>query len=328
LNRRGSIAALAALAGAAVIRGARAQSVMKIPRVTIVMFGSPANFRARREAFERGMSALGYVEGRNVQYDWRAANGQEDLLRNLAAEIARHKPDVIVSASTVTTRALQLATKLTPIVMGAAEDPVGEGFVASLEKPGANITGVTAGVLDLIPRQVELLGDAAPRVKRINALLNPTNTTYRRYRSRLEFAMRSGMRLAVLDASTREQIDRVMSTLKTDPERDGIVVMSDPLFYNERRTITEQAARLRQPAMYSLRGYVEAGGLMSYGPNPEANFARAASYVDRILKGAKPGDLPVEGAPKYDFAINTDAARGLRLALKPELLKQATSLVE
>jgi putative tryptophan/tyrosine transport system substrate-binding protein len=330
LNRRRSIATLATLAGAAIVAPAtlRAQSTIKIPRVAVVMFGSPANFRGRAQAFQKAMQELGYVENRNVQYEWRSANGQEDLLRSIVADYTRQKPDVILSASTLTTRALHLATKTTPIVMGAAEDPAADGFVATNERPGGNITGVSAGVLEVIPRQVELLLEASPRIKRIAALLDPSNATYRRYRTRLEFAMRTGIRLVVLEAGTAEQIERVLGSLKGEPERDGLMIMNDPLFYNERRIITEQAARLRLPAMYSLRGFVETGGLMSYGPNPEANFARAAYYVDRILKGAKPGDLPVEPPAKFELALNMDTARALRLTLKPDLVKQATTVVE
>lgn len=323
MNRRTSLVALAALAAAAA--GVRAQTPPRIPRVAFLLYGSRANFISRSDAFMKAMAKLGYVEGKTVAYDFRVANGQEDLLAAYAAEIGRSGADVVVSASTHTTRALKAAGIATPVVMGSAEDPIAEGFVKSLEKPGGNITGINATVLDQLDKHVELLFAVAPRLTRVTALLNPTNPTYRTYRGRLQSAVRPGTRLIFVDASTPEQIESAFPARVRD-DADGLVVMNDTLFYNERRTLAEMAAHAKRPAVYPARGFVEAGGLMSWGPNPEANFTRAASYVDRILKGAKPAEMPVEQATRIELVVNREAFRAMGLAIPPEIQRQAIVL--
>lgn len=321
MNRRHSLAALAAIAAAG-LPGARAQAPVRVPKVAILLYGSRANFASRAEAFTKAMASLGYVEGKTVTYDYRIANGQEDLLATHAAEIGRGGGAVVVSVSTHTTRALKAAGIATPVVMAAAEEPIAEGFVKSLEKPGGNITGINASVLDQLDKHVELLFQVAPRLSRITALLNPTNPTYRTYRARLQSVVRPGTRLVVADASTAEQIESAFPARARD-DADGLIVMNDTLFYNERRTLTEIAARAKRPAIYPARGFVEAGGLMSWGPNPEANFARAAVYVDRILKGARPADMPVEQASRIELVANREAFRAMGLAIPPEIQRQA-----
>jgi putative ABC transport system substrate-binding protein len=327
LKRRSSLAALAALAAAAAVPPLRAQTP-RVHRVAILTYGSRANFKSRAEAFHTSMRVLGYEEGRNVRYEWTHANGQEDLLVSFARDLATNPPDVVVSASAPTTKVLQKYTRTVPIVMAAAEDAVVEGFVRSLDKPGGNITGISASVLDQIPRHLDLLAEVSPRIRRIVALLNPTNATYASYRSRLEAAIHPPRRVAVVDARNRDEIDRVFEGHGRRDEAEGLLVMNDPTFYTERRTIAEGASRLRQPAIYPLRGFVEVGGLMSYGPNPEANFARVAVFVDRILKGTRPADLPVEMAPRMELVINRDTANALKLELKPDLLKQAATIID
>ena len=324
MNRRRSLAALAALAAGA-LPGARAQTPPRIPKVALLLYGSRANFASRADAFTKAMAALGYVEGKTVAYEYRVANGQEDLLATHAAELGASGASVIVSASTHTTRALKAARIATPVVMGSAEDPIAEGFVKTLEKPGGNITGVNATVLDQLERHIELLFAVAPRLTRVTALLNPTNPTYRTYRGRLQSAVRAGTRLIVVDASTPEQIEAAFPSRVRD-DADGLVVMNDTVFYNERRNLVEMAARAKRPAVYPSRGYVEAGGLMSWGPNPEANFTRAATYVDRILKGAKPADLPVEQATQIELVANREAFRAMGLSIPPEIQRQAILL--
>jgi putative ABC transport system substrate-binding protein len=296
--------------------------------VAILTYGSRANFKSRADAFYSSMRVLGYEEGRNIRYEWTHANGQEDLLTTFARDLAKNPPDVVVSASAPTTKVLQQHTRTIPIVMAAAEDAVVEGFVRSLDKPGGNITGISASVLDQIPHHLDLLAEVAPRIRRIVALLNPANATYASYRSRLEAAIRPPRRVAVVDAKNREEIDRIFESHNRHDEVEGLLVMNDPMFYTERRTVAEGASRLHQPAVYPLRGFVEVGGLMSYGPNPEANFTRAASFVDRILRGTRPADIPVEMAPRMELVINQDTARSLKLELKPELLRQAATIIE
>jgi putative ABC transport system substrate-binding protein len=325
LSRRRTLAALGAFAACAILP-LRAQPV-RVYRVGILTYGSRANFRSRAEAFFAAMRALGYEEGRNVQYRWTSANGQDDLLQGFAREMARDPPDVVLSASALTTRVLQRTSRTVPIVMAASEEPVMEGFVKSLPQPGTNITGISASVLDQIPRHLELLGEVAPRIRRVVALLNTETATHAAYRSRLEAAIRPPRRLMLVEARNRGEIDRVFERHPRADEPEGLLVMNDPGFYTERRTIAEGAARLRQAAIYPLRGFVEAGGLMSLGPNPEASFIRAAFFVDRILKGARPADLPVEPAPRIELVLNRDAARSLGLEFPPDLLKQAATVI-
>jgi putative ABC transport system substrate-binding protein len=203
-----------------------------------------------------------------------------------------------------------------------------EGFVKSMAQPGTNITGISASVLDHLPRHLDMLTEYSPRIRRIVALLNPANATYAAYRARLEAAIRPPRRLVIVEARTRDQIDRVFERRPGAQEPEGLLVMNDPEIYTERRTVAEGAARLRQAAVYPLRGFVEAGGLMSFGPNPEASFIRAAYFVDRILKGARPAELPVEPAPRMELVLNRDAARGLGIAFSTELLKQAATVIE
>jgi putative ABC transport system substrate-binding protein len=327
LKRRRTLAALAALAASPVAPRLFAQSI-RTYKVGILTFGSRANFRSRADAFFSAMRALGYEDGRNVRYRWTSANGQDDLLQSFARDLARDPPDVVLSASAVTTRVLQRATKTIPIVMAASEDPVLEGFVKSLAQPGTNITGISASVLDQIPRHLDLLGEASPRIRRITALLNPGNPTYAAYRARVEAAIRPPRRVVVIDARTREDVDRIFERRARTDEIEGLVVMNDPFFYTERRTISEGALRLRQASVYPLRGFVEAGGLMSFGPNPEASFIRAAWFVDRILKGTHPAELPVEPAPRFELVLNRDTARSLNLSFPAELLKQAATVID
>jgi putative tryptophan/tyrosine transport system substrate-binding protein len=305
---------------------ARAQSrPAAVPRVAIVMFGAPASIRQRVDAFRAAMKALGYDEGRDVRYDVHAANGQPDLLEQIAASLAASPVNVILSGSTNTIHALQEKALKLPIVMAAAEDPVAEGFVQSLSRPGGNITGLSATVLDLVSRQVDLLAGVVPRLAQLAALVNPGHATYKAYVSRLHGALRPGMKLTLLAAKDADDIDDVFVP-RSRGDAHGLVVMNDSLFFNERRHIAELAAGVKLPTIYPSRGFVDVGGLMSYGPNPEANFARAASFVDRLLKGAHAAELPIEPPARIELALNREAARVTGVTLPQRLLREASSI--
>ena len=327
MNRRQALLATGALGASLLLATARAQGPAKIPRVAIFNFGSRYNARSRTDAFIKAMRELGYEEGRNVQYEWRFANGQPDLLRDLALEISRDSVDVVVSAATITTEALLQSTSSVPIVMASVEDPVISGFVKSLARPETNVTGLTSNALEQIPRHMEFLMKAVPSLAKAAALVNPSNAIYAAYRARLEAAARAArVRLTLMDATTYRDIERVFTGLATSPV-GGLIVMSDGSFYTERNTITELAARFRIPAIYPQRGFAEAGGLMSFGQNLEYNYARAASFVDRILKGANPAEMPVEQPVNFELVINRNAARSLGLALPADLLKRAQKII-
>ena len=327
MNRRRALLALTALGSCVVLPWARAQAPATLPKVALFTFGSRYNARSRTEAFFKAMRELGYEEGKNIHYESRFANGQPDLLRELAQEVAREHVDVVVSASTLTTEALLQATSSVPIVMAAIEDPVISGFVKSLARPETNVTGLTANAVDQVPKHMELLLKAVPGIGKAAALMNPTNAVYAAYRSRLEWVAKSSrVRLAVTDAITYRDIERAFKRFGEAPV-GGLIVMSDSTFYTERNTITELAARLRIPAVYPQRAYAEAGGLISYGQNYEFNYARAATYVDRILKGEKPGEMPIEEPTNHELVVNRNAARSLGLALPAELLKRADKVI-
>jgi putative ABC transport system substrate-binding protein len=326
VNRRRAVLVLAAIAPWAAIPLARSQSASRMPRIGVLVFGSPVNFRPRAEAFRKGMEELGYFEGRNVHYEWRSANGQPDLLSQEAHDLAK-VVDVIVSASAHTTRALQEAQVTLPIVMAAVDDPVADGFAASLAHPGANFTGLSANVIDHAPRFVELLSQTTEKLTRIGVLANPSSPTYKTFRSRIEkAAIRAGARPIVLDATTPEQLETAFPATGQDVF-DGMVVMYDSLFYSQRLRVVELARDTRRPAVYPQRGYVEAGGLMSYGPHLEENYRRAASYVDRILKGARPRDMAIEPPAHFELVINRAAARGLGVKLPADFLAKADRII-
>jgi putative ABC transport system substrate-binding protein len=293
--------------------------------VGIFLYGSEANFKHRGAALMAAMTQLGYADGKNVHYEWRAANGQEDLLRSHGADLMRGTMDVVVSSNTAATRVLQATRGTTPIVFGASEDPVIEGFARSMEKPGGSITGVASTVLDHLDRHIELLFAVAPRLTRVTALLNPAEPTYARYKSRLQSAVRAGTRLIVVDASTPRELENAFPARARD-DADGLTVMNDTMFYNERRTLAEMSVRAKRPAIFPARGYVEAGGLMSFGPNPEANFTRVAAIVHRVLRGTKPADIPIEPAAKMELVVNRETLRSLGLTLPPEYLAQAVMM--
>ncbi len=306
---------------------ARAQAPAKLPRVVTVTFGSPYNARARAEAFRKGMLELGYEDGKNVRLEWRSANGQADIMAELAARLSREKVDVIVSSSTTTALALAQATKTIPIVMATSEEPVANGFVKSLARPETNVTGLTSNGFDQIPHYVELLVKAIPGLSRIAVLMNPTNPIYAGYRSHMEGAARAHrLRLAVLDATTPQEIDRDFSGLEAQ-KIGALVVMSDGLFYTERKSIVELADRFRLPAVYPHQGYSDAGGLMSYAPNLDYNYYRAAAFVDRILRGANPAEMPIEQPANHELVVNRNAARAIGLNLPADLVKRARKVI-
>ena len=327
MNRRQALLRAGALGAALFLPAARAQAPAKIPRVAVFTYGSRFNARSRTDALLKAMRELGYEEGKNVQYVWRFANGQPDLLRELAIEMSREKLDVIVSASTLTTDALLQATSTIPIVMATVEDPVISGFVKSLARPETNVTGLTANAIEQVPRHMELLLKVAPGLGKVAALVNPGNAIYAAYRSRLEWAARSArVRLIMMDASNYRDIEGAFRSLAAAPV-GGLIVMSDGTFYTERNTIAELAARYRIPAVYPQQGYVDAGGLMSYGQNLEGNYTRAAAYVDRILKGEKPSEMPIEQPANNELVVNRNAARSLGLTLSPDLVKRANKVI-
>jgi putative ABC transport system substrate-binding protein len=308
-----------------------AQQAAKVPRIGhLASGGDPSNLL--REAFLQGLRDLGYVEGRNVVIEYRSAEGKLERLPALAAELVALKVDVIVAAAgTVTALAARQATGTIPIVFIAAGDPVSAGLVTSLARPGGNLTGLSALSPELTSKWLELLKQTVPGVSRIAFLWQAGVTPERMERAILkeaDVAARAlGVKLQVVEARGPADIDKAFSEM-TRARAGALTVFSTPMFSSERKRLVDLAAKNRLPTMYSFRGYVDAGGLMAYGPNLADLARRAATYVDKILKGAKPGDLPAEQPTKFELVINLKTAKALGLTIPQSLLGRADEVIQ
>src|SRR5437899_2198226 len=285
-----------------------------------------------REAFLQGLRDLGYVEGRNLLIEYRDAAGKTERFPALAAELVALKVDVIVAAGgTLAALAAKQATTTLPIVFAAVGNPVAEGLVTSLARPSGNVRGLSLVQQEIVGKSLELLKQAVPEVSRVALLLKPDSMPDRAKKARLnaaDLAARAvGVRLQVVEARGPEDFDRAFSDM-TRARAGALTVLATPVFDSERRRLVDLAAKNRLPTVYSYRSYVEAGGLMSYGPDLPDSFRRAATYVDTILKGAKPADLPVEQPTKFDFVINLKTAKALGLTIPPSLLQRADQIID
>jgi putative ABC transport system substrate-binding protein len=280
------------------------------------------------EAFRQGLRELGYVEGQNIAIEYRSSEWKFERLPGLAAELVRLKVDVIVAANTRATEAAKQATSTIPIVFTVSGDPVAEGLVASLARPGGNLTGLATISPELVGKQLEMLKAVAPKVSRVALLQNPTQPSHSRAVRQAEDAARVlRVQLQVLKARTPSEIEAAFAAMRSQ-RADGVLVLRDAEFRAQRAQIVALAAKHRLPGMYGLREEAEAGGLMAYGASVPQLFRRAATYVDRILKGAKPADLPVEQPTKFELVINLKTAKALGLTIPPSLLQQADQVIQ
>jgi putative ABC transport system substrate-binding protein len=283
---------------------------------------------SRFGAFAHGMRELGYIEGKTLEIEWRFADGDVGRLEGLAEELVRLQVDIIVAGATPVIRAAQKATVTIPIVMATNNDPVGSGFVASLARPGGNITGLSNLSTDLSPKLVELLLGIVPKIPRVAVLLNPKNSSNAAVLENLQLALhRVDATTLPVEAATVEEIEIAFAKL-SQQKAAAVVVAPDTYFVEQRLQIAALAIKYRMPSMYSFREHVEAGGLISYGENLADSYRRAATYVDRIIKGAKPGDLPVEQSTKLELSINRTAARALNLNIPADLLARSDEVIE
>jgi putative tryptophan/tyrosine transport system substrate-binding protein len=316
------------LGGAAAVwpLAARAQQAAKMPRVGIL---SPAasETAATLTAFRDGIRDLGYIEGKTIALDFRLSNGVMDALPALAAELVRIPVNVIVTDSTSGTLAAFAATRTIPIVMGSTGgDPVVLGLAKSLSRPGGNVTGTNflAGLSD---KRLQLLKQAFPDAQRVAALANPTAAISVSEMPKAEMAAaRIGIRLVSLAASTPAELRALAPAALSGS--DGLLVMPDAMFWNSRATIIDLASKARVPAIYPEREYADDGGLIAYGANVPEHFRLAAGYVDRILRGANPADLPINASSQFDFIVNLRAAHALGLALPPDFVSAANEVIE
>jgi putative ABC transport system substrate-binding protein len=309
---------------------AEAQQTAKIPRVGFLA-SSLALTPQLLEAFRQGLRDLGYVEGRNLVIEIRDAEGRFERFPALAAELVALEVDVIMAGSTPHVLAANRATRTTPIVFAAVGDPVGGGLVTSLARPGGNVTGLSNLSPELAGKRLGLLKQAVPGVTRVAVLWHPVGGGGRISKYQLKeadaAALALGVRVQFVEAKGPADIDKAFADMTT-ARAGALCVLTGPMFFGERKRLVDLAAKNRLPAMYPWRDGVDAGGLMSYGANLPDLYRRAAAYVDKIVKGARPADLPVEQATKFELVINLKTAKALGLTLPPSVLAQADEVIE
>jgi putative tryptophan/tyrosine transport system substrate-binding protein len=299
-----------------------------IPAIGFLNSQSPDAIADRVRGFRRGLKDAGYVEGENIAIEFRWAEARLDRLPALAAELARRQVVVIVAANTASALAAKVATTTIPIVFNVAEDPVKLGLVASLSRPGGNLTGINFFSGELAAKRLELLRELLPGVTRVAALVNPTGPTAETALRDIDPAAHAmGMQIKVLKASTSGEINAVFATFVRD-RPDALFVSPDSVFTARRVQLAHLTTRHGIPATYASREYAEVGGLMSYGSNQSDNYRQVGGYVGRILKGAKPADLPVVQSSKFELVINAETARTLGLTVPPSLLATADEVIE
>jgi putative ABC transport system substrate-binding protein len=314
------------LAGPLAVQAQPATQVFRIGLLGTVPRSEPGAARIWEGLFE-GLRQLGYVEGKNLIVEGRYSEGKPERLPALAADLVRVRVDVIVAASYAPVAA-KGATSTIPIVMTNNGNPIGSGLVASLARPGGNVTGMSTLAVEVISKQLQLLKDALPRVSRVAVLMNPGTSQYLAQAPLAEDAARAlAMRLQILHARAPTDLAGAFSAAMKEAA-GAVVIPGDPMFFGERMRIVELAAKSRVPLIANQSEYPEAGGLLSYGTDLRDSFRRAASYVDRILKGAKPGDLPVEQATKFELVVNLKTARTLGVMISPDILARADRVIE
>ena len=327
-HRRTAVIALSVGALSAPL-AATAQTAAKVPRIG--WLGGPTRESAEpfvRE-FQRGLMDLGWVEGRNIIIEWRFAGGKAERLAELAAELVRLRVELIVVPSTPTALAAKNATQTIPIVTVAVGDPVGLGLVASLARPGGNITGLTGTVgPEIAGKLVELLKQTFPKVSRTAVLWHPATPGNALWLREAQIAARVlGLELQDLPARSPDDFDSAFAAM-TAKRAGALLLAGDIMFLTHRTRLADLAAKSRLPTMCSMREYVEAGGLMSYGPSSPDLFRRAATHVDKVLKGVKPADLPVEQPTKFELVINAKTAKAIGITVPQSVLLRADEVIE
>ena len=312
----------------ALCASAEAQEPKKVPRIGFLSSVSPSTISARVEAFRQGLSGLGYVEGKNIVFEWRYAEGKRDRLPALAADLVRLKVDVIVSAGPGPTRSAKQATGTIPIVMGFDDDPVGNGFAASLARPGGNITGLATLAPELSGKQLELLREIVPKLSRVAVLGNASQPGHPQALKEINLSADGfGVQVQYLEVRGPKDIETAFRAA-SEEHANAVLVLGSPIVFAQRSQLADLAVKNRLPAIYARPEYVEDGGLVFYGPSYNDLFRRAATYVDKILKGAKPADLPIEQPKKFEFIINLKAAKQIGLTIPPNVLARADKVMK
>ncbi|MGH7824588.1 MAG: ABC transporter substrate-binding protein [Candidatus Binatia bacterium] len=307
---------------------AEAQQPKKVWRIGILYSVTPASVAARAKAFRQGLRELGYVEGKNIVIESRFADGKLDRVPSLAAELVRLNVDVIVTSGPSPTRATKEATTTIPIVMARDLDPVGNGFVASLARPGGNITGLSMLAPEISGKQLELLKETLPRLSGVAIVASSTTPGNAQTIREIEIAAEAfGVKPQYLNVARLEDLETAFRAA-VNGRVDAVLVLGSAIYASHRKRVTETALRNRLPTIYRNAEYVNDGGLMAYGVNLVDLDRRAASYVDKILKGAKPADLPVEQPTKFELVINLKTAKQISLTIPPNLLARADRVIK
>jgi putative ABC transport system substrate-binding protein len=308
---------------------AQAQQAVKVFRIGYLTTGNLSVNASRRKVFQQALRGLGYVEGKNVIIEVRSSEGSAARARALAAELVRRKVDIIVTAGSTATRFAKEATTTIPIVMTMDSDPVGNGFVANLARPGGNITGLSNVAPELSGKRLELLKEVVPNLSRVAVFGNAAVPGNAKMLNETEVAAKAlGVKLQYVEMRVSMNIESAFRAAAKGRAGAILMLVRGPVALPHRREVAELAAKIRLPAMYSGREYVEAGGLMSYGVNFDDLDRRAAVYVDKILKGAKPSDLPVERPTKFELVINLKTAKALGLTIPKSILLRVDEVIE
>ena len=307
---------------------AEAQQPKKVPRIGFLSAASASSSAARRDAFRQGLHELGYVEGKNIVIEYRYAEGKLDRLSALAAELIRLKMDLIVSAGPATTRAAKQATATIPIVMASDDDPVGSGFVASLARPGGHITGLATFGPEISGKQLELLKEIVPKISRVGVFGDVIRPGTAQALKEITVAADGfGVQLQYLEVRGPKDIETAFRAAGKE-RAEAVLVQRSAVLFSQRRQLAELAVKNRLLAIYGSPEYVEDGGLMSYSVSIADLFRRAATYVDKILKGANPADLPIEQPKKFELVINLKAAKQIGLTIPPNVLARADRVIK
>ena len=305
-----------------------AQQSRKIPRIGVLLPGTPASFSLRTKAFLEGLRELGYIEGATIEIEWKWGDDQPDTLSGLAADLVRSDVDVLVTGGTSAAKALKTTTRTIPIVMAIVGDPVAAGLVDNLARPGGNATGFSIVAPELGTKRLELLKEIVANLSSIAVLSNTKNPQSKIEMKEMQSAAQAmALQLHPVEISTEDELEKAFAAMNRAAAQ-ALIVLTDPILFSQRKRIVDLASKYKLPAVYFFQGFVEEGGLMSYGPSDADLFRRTAGYVDRILKGAKPSELPVEQPTKFDLYINQRTAKALGLPIPETFLARADKVIE
>jgi putative tryptophan/tyrosine transport system substrate-binding protein len=305
-----------------------AQQSQKMSRIGVLLPGTPASFSLRIAAFLDGLKELGHVEGKTIAIEWRWGQDRLELLPGLAAELVQSNVDVIVTAGTSAAKTVKAATRSIPIVMAIVSDPVAAGLVDNLARPGGNATGFSIVAPELGGKRLELLKEIVPGMASVAVLLNSKNPGSQVELREMQTAARAmGLRLYPAEISSEEGLDDAFAAMNKAAVQ-ALIVLTDPILFSQRKRTVDLANRNRLPAVYFFQGFVDEGGLMSYGPSDADLYRRAAGYVDRILKGTKPGELPVEQPTKFELFVNLKAANIIGIKIPESFLLRADRVID